>query len=100
MSDLHTAVRGASARLEAAGIRSPETDAVELAAFALGTTAGDVRRAMVLRTTPDAGFAAAFEALVSERLTRVPLQHLMGRAHFRGLTLAVGPGVLPGAPAR
>ena len=98
VSDLHTAVRGASARLEAAGIRSPETDAVELAAFALGTTAGDVHRAMVLRTTPDAGFAAAFEALVSERLTRVPLQHLTGRAHFRGLTLAVGPGVFVPRP--
>lgn len=98
MNDLHTAVREASARLEAAGIRSPETDAVELAAFALGTTAGDVRRAMVLRTTPDAGFAAAFEALISERLTRVPLQHLTGRAHFRRLTLAVGPGVFVPRP--
>ncbi len=98
MNDLHTAVREASARLEAAGIRSPETDAVELAAFALRTTAGDVRRAMVLRTTPDAGFAAAFEALISERLTRVPLQHLTGRAHFRRLTLAVGPGVFVPRP--
>lgn len=98
MSDLHTAVREASARLEVAGIRSPETDAVELAAFALRTTAGDVRRAMVLRTTPDAGFAAMFEALVSERLARVPLQHLTGRAHFRRLTLAVGPGVFVPRP--
>ena len=98
MSDLHTAVRDATARLEAAGIRSPEADAVELAAFALGTDAGDVRRAMVLRTVPDAGFAATFEALVEERLSRVPLQHLTGRAHFRRLTLAVGPGVFVPRP--
>lgn len=98
MSDLHTAVRDATARLAAAGIRSPEADAVELAAFALGTDAGDVRRAMVLRTAPDAGFTATFEALVVERLTRVPLQHLTGRAHFRRLTLAVGPGVFVPRP--
>ena len=98
MSDLHTAVRDATARLEAAGIRSPEADAVELAAFALGTDAGDVRRAMVLRTVPDAGFAATFEALVEERLTRVPLQHLTGRAHYRRLTLTVGPGVFVPRP--
>ena len=98
MSDLHTAVRDATARLEAAGIRSPEADAVELAAVALGTDAGDVRRAMVLRTVPDAGFAATFEALVEERLSRVPLQHLTGRAHFRRLTLAVGPGVFVPRP--
>ncbi len=98
MSDLHALVREATARLEAAGIRSPEADAVELAAFVLGTDAGDVRRAMVLRTAPDAGFTATFETLVEERLTRVPLQHLTGRAHFRRLTLAVGPGVFVPRP--
>ncbi|HSF98250.1 MAG TPA: peptide chain release factor N(5)-glutamine methyltransferase [Ornithinibacter sp.] len=98
MSDLHAAVRDAAARLEAVGIRSPEADAVELAAFALGADAGDVRRAMVLRTVPDAGFTERFDGLVEERLTRVPLQHLTGRAHFRRLTLAVGPGVFVPRP--
>jgi release factor glutamine methyltransferase len=98
VSDLHALVREATARLEAAGIRSAEADAVELAAFVLGSDAGDVRRAMVLRTAPDAGFTATFESLVEERLTRVPLQHLTGRAHFRRLTLAVGPGVFVPRP--
>jgi release factor glutamine methyltransferase len=98
VSDLHAAVRDATARLEAAGIRTPEVDAVELAAFALGADAGVVRRAMVLRTVPDAGFTETFEGLVEERLTRVPLQHLTGRAHFRRLTLAVGPGVFVPRP--
>jgi len=34
-----------------------------------------------------------YAALVAERARRVPLQHLTGEAHFRGLTLRVGPGV-------
>lgn len=94
MSDLRTAVREATARLAAAGIPSPEVDAVELAAHALGTDAAQVRRAMVLGAPEPDGYAG----LVDERTTRVPLQHLTGRAHFRRLTLAVGPGVFVPRP--
>src|SRR6187200_3482013 len=80
------------------GIASPETDAVELAAFALGTDASDVRRRMVLRDPADEGFLDTYDGLVDERLARIPLQHLTGRAHFRRLTLAVGPGVFVPRP--
>jgi release factor glutamine methyltransferase len=92
------AVALASASFADAGIASPEADAVELAAFALGTDAGDVRRRMVLRDAADAGFLDAYDGLVGERLTRIPLQHLTGRAHFRRITLAVGPGVFVPRP--
>lgn len=95
---LHDAVARARARLADEGIASPEADAVELAAHALGTDASDVRRRMVLRDPTDAGFLDTYDALVDERLTRVPLQHLTGRAHFRRLTLAVGPGVFVPRP--
>ncbi len=98
MSDLRRAVREATARLAAAGIPSPEADAVELAAFCLRTDAGDVRRRMVLREAADAGFLDTYDGLVGERLARIPLQHLTGRAHFRRLTLAVGPGVFVPRP--
>jgi release factor glutamine methyltransferase len=94
VSDLRTAVRDATARLAAAGIASPEVDAVELAAHALGTDPNDVRRAMVLGAPEPDGYSA----LVEEREARVPLQHLTGRAHFRRLTLAVGPGVFVPRP--
>src|SRR4029079_1907288 len=80
------------------GIASPDADAVELAAFALGTDAADVRRRMVLRDPADAGFLDTYDGLVEERLARIPLQHLTGRAHFRRLTLAVGPGVFVPRP--
>jgi len=93
-ADLKEAVREATARLAEAGIASAETDAVLLAAHALGCSAGDVRKAMVL----GAPAPPAYDALVSERAARVPLQHLTGRAGFRHLVLHVGPGVFVPRP--
>ncbi len=94
-TDLRDGVRAASARLRDAGVASADVDAVELAAHVLGVDAAEVRRLMVLggRTLP-----AAYAVLVDERAGRVPLQHLTGRAHFRRLTLAVGPGVFVPRP--
>lgn len=95
MADLRTAVRAAAARLEDAGVDSAEVDAVELAAHVLGVEAAELRRLMVLggREIPD-----AYAVLVDERARRVPLQHLTGRAHFRRLTMHVGPGVFVPRP--
>jgi release factor glutamine methyltransferase len=42
--------------------------------------------------------AARFADLVGQRADRVPLQHLTGRAPFRHLELAVGPGVFVPRP--
>jgi release factor glutamine methyltransferase len=98
MTDLHAAVREATTRLAEAGIPSHEADAVELAAFCLRTDAGDVRRRMVLREPATQQLADGYDELVAQRVTRVPLQHLTGRAPFRGLTLAVGPGVFVPRP--
>lgn len=95
---VHDAVTRARLAFEAEGIASPEADAVELAAFALGCDAPEVRRRMVLRDPVDPGFLDRFAGLVEERSARVPLQHLTGRAHFRRLTLAVGPGVFVPRP--
>ena len=92
--DLRSAVRAATTRLADAGVASAEADAVALAAHALGCTVGDVRKAMVL----GARVPAAYEALVAERATRVPLQHLTGRAGFRRIELQVGPGVFVPRP--
>jgi release factor glutamine methyltransferase len=94
VSGLRSAVREATARLAAAGIPSPEADAVALAAHAMGAEPAEVRRAMVLGAPEPDGFAE----LVAEREARVPLQHLTGVAHFRRLTLAVGPGVFVPRP--
>jgi release factor glutamine methyltransferase len=42
--------------------------------------------------------AARFTGLIDQRADRVPLQHLTGRAPFRYLELAVGPGVFVPRP--
>lgn len=95
---LHDAVTRARRSFAEEGIASPEVDALELAASALRCDVADVRRRCVLRDPADAVFLDRFDALVAERLSRVPLQHLTGRAHFRRLTLAVGPGVFVPRP--
>lgn len=95
---LYDVLLAARSRLAAAGIASPESDAAELASFVLGVPASEVRRRVVLRDPIDDGDLGRLEELVEGRSTRIPLQHLTGRAYFRGLTLAVGPGVFVPRP--
>jgi release factor glutamine methyltransferase len=88
---LRPALARAAARLAAAGVESARHDAEELAAHTL-----DVRRADLVRH--DLIDRVAFEALIDRRAARQPLQHLTGVAHFRRLSLAVGPGVFVPRP--
>jgi release factor glutamine methyltransferase len=94
VTSLSAAVRAAAARLAAAGIVSAESDAIALAAHAMGVPVAEARKAMVL----GGSVPAAFDALVAARADRVPLQHLTGRAGFRRLELSVGPGVFVPRP--
>ena len=98
MTDLRGAVRDATARLREAGIPSPGVDAVALAAHVLAIEPADVRRLMIVGGALPATFEQAYAAVLAERARRVPLQHLTGRAHFRTLTLHVGPGVFVPRP--
>ncbi|MFC3688144.1 peptide chain release factor N(5)-glutamine methyltransferase [Aquipuribacter hungaricus] len=84
---------GAVDRLAAAGVPTPRTDAELLAAHAAGTDRGGLQRLVVMRSAWPEGAQERFADLVAERADRVPLQHLTGRSAFRGLELAVGPGV-------
>jgi release factor glutamine methyltransferase len=69
-------------------------DAELLLAHVLGTS----RTALLTRDDVPADDAARFAALLEQRADRVPLQHLTGRAPFRHLELAVGPGVFVPRP--
>ena len=53
---------------------------------------------MVLLDEADDAFLDRYAGLVAERASRIPLQHLTGRAGFRGLELSVGPGVFVPRP--
>ncbi len=89
------AIRSAAvARLEAAGVASPEHDADELLAHVLGTTRG--RLALIDELSDEQ--ATAYDALVRRRAAREPLQHLTGTAAFRHVELQVGPGVFVPRP--
>jgi release factor glutamine methyltransferase len=84
---LRHALGDAECRLAAAGVPSPRADAELLAAHLL-----DVGRGQ-LWSHLGGPVPTGFDDLVARRAERIPLQHITGRAHFRTVTLAVGPGV-------
>lgn len=86
---LRDVIAEATARLAAADVPSPRHDAEVLAAHVLGVGRGE----LLLQPDPSDSFGPAYAALVDRRARREPLQHITGEAHFRRITLQVGPGV-------
>jgi release factor glutamine methyltransferase len=84
----------AARRLADAGVQSPRVDAELLLAHVLGVS----RTALLTGADVPDDAAARFASLLGQRADRVPLQHLTGRAPFRHLELAVGPGVFVPRP--
>jgi release factor glutamine methyltransferase len=84
----------AAARLRDAGIESAAQDARILLSFVSGIEL--VRLPLLVELDDD--HARRFEKLISQRADRVPVQHLTGRAHFRHIDVAVGPGVFVPRP--
>lgn len=98
MTDLRALVRAGARTLADAGIASADVDALVLAAHVLGVDASEARRRLVLGAELPTSFQSTYAAQLAERARRVPLQHLTGRAYFRRLSLAVGPGVFVPRP--
>lgn len=99
MTDSLTALREqAVAALAQAGVPTPEVDAELLIAHVLGMARGEVQAKAIVGAAIDEEAADAVRALVARRAAREPLQHLTGRAPFRSLELAVGPGVFVPRP--
>ncbi len=82
----------ATTRLAEAGVASPRADAEELAAAVHGVSRGE------LHSLPDNAFDARYWEGIARREAGEPLQHITGRAFFRYLELAVGPGVFVPRP--
>ncbi|CAN5318929.1 peptide chain release factor N(5)-glutamine methyltransferase [soil metagenome] len=84
--------------LTLAHVPTPEVDAELLIGYVLGLSRGQVQAKAVV----DAGLGAeeyvAVVEVVERRAAREPLQHITGRAAFRGFELAVGPGVFVPRP--
>jgi len=79
----------AERRLRAVGVPSPNVDAGEIVAFTLGTR----RNRLFLQDEMTADQRVRVEQLLAKRLSRMPLQHLLGTAAFRHVELSVGSGV-------
>jgi release factor glutamine methyltransferase len=89
-----TLLTGAVRQLADAGVESPRVDAELLLGHVLGLS----RAGLITASDVDDAAVTRFEALLAQRADRVPLQHLTGRAPFRHLELAVGPGVFVPRP--
>lgn len=85
------ALESAAAKFEKAGIESALVDAEILLGHLLNLTRGELQSKIF--TDEEFSLVEEFEALVAKRAERLPLQHITGVAHFRRLTLKVGPGV-------
>jgi len=90
----HALLAQAAARLDAAGVASPDADARLLLAHVLDVPLG--RLPLIERVSADR--TEAYAALVARRVAREPLQHLTGTAGFRHVELRVGPGVFVPRP--
>lgn len=79
----------AERRLKAVGIPSPAADAAWIISYALGIP----RNRLILQDDINDEQRVHVEQLLTQRLSRVPLQHLLGSTGFRRIDLEVGPGV-------
>lgn len=84
--------------LAAAGVPDPEVDAELLVGHVLGVSRGRVQALTVMGSSIEAQDAERVRELTERRAAREPLQHITGRAAFRSLELAVGPGVFVPRP--
>ncbi|HEY7593624.1 MAG TPA: peptide chain release factor N(5)-glutamine methyltransferase [Actinophytocola sp.] len=91
---LRLAIIDAERILAAAGVASPRVDAELIAAHVLGVERGR----LPLVPLADPQVIEAIGRLVRQRATRVPLQHLLGRAAMGGITVEVGAGVFVPRP--
>ena len=84
--------------LESAGVPSPHADAELLIGHVLGASRGAVQSKAITGDMLAEAEVASVTALVQRRAAREPLQHITGRAAFRSIELAVGPGVFVPRP--
>ena len=95
---LGSLLQAAAARFEAAGIEQSNVDAELLLANSLGCSRGELVAKVFMSETATDQIAAAFEAVVSRREKREPLQHITGKSYFRNLELFIGRGVFVPRP--
>ena len=84
--------------LAAAGVPNPEVDAELLIGHVMSISRGQVQARAIGGAVLGLEDYLAVATAVERRAAREPLQHITGRAPFRHLELAVGPGVFVPRP--
>jgi release factor glutamine methyltransferase len=95
---LEALLHSATQQLASAGVPDPEVDAQLLAGSVLALGRGELEAKVITGLQVAADDANSIRDLVSRRAAREPLQHILGVAWFRSLTLEVGPGVFVPRP--
>jgi len=95
---VQTALTSAVSQLTLAGVPNARVDAELLLGHVLDLNRGQVQSKAITDAAITESDAAVIADLVSRRAAREPLQHITGRAPFRSLNLAVGPGVFVPRP--
>ena len=89
------AARSAAARLERAGVPEPVASAEVLLSELLGVGRAELAASAVQLTAEQ---ASLYEAWISRRLQREPVQRILGYAYFRNLVLDLNEETLIHAP--
>jgi release factor glutamine methyltransferase len=98
LSTVQTALTSAVSQLTLAGVPNPRVDAELLIGHVLELNRGQVQSKAVTEAAISESDDTVIAELVARRAAREPLQHITGRAPFRSLNLAVGPGVFVPRP--
>lgn len=88
----------AVAVLTEVGILNAQIDAELLIGHVVGLSRGEVQARAITGATLSDDDLVVLSAALKRRAAREPLQHITGRAWFRSLELAVGPGVFVPRP--
>ena len=86
------------ALLDRAGVPDPAVDAELLIGHVIGEGRGRVQALVAMDAAVESDIRDEVLGLADRRAAREPLQHITGRAPFRSLELAVGPGVFVPRP--
>jgi release factor glutamine methyltransferase len=95
VTEAHELLASATSRLAEAGLDTPRVDAELLLSHVLGVPRS---RLTTLSGAVHPSAAVALDRLLKRRAAREPLQYLTGRAWFRHVEVAVGPGVFVPRP--
>jgi release factor glutamine methyltransferase len=89
---------GLAQQFKGAGIESARADAEVLVSEILQLGRGELSAQAIIGREIEPSDLERIRAQAEKRAQRVPLQHLTGKAYFRNLELAVGPGVFVPRP--